>query len=104
MRYGAATRDVIDRALTMIAADTNLAHVGVHAHYRAMQLTGAKHPGFQEENEWRAIIGIEKPSQTRPSFRAAPMAIIPYITIPVPTDAIVRVRVGPGQYTEARPQ
>jgi hypothetical protein len=64
VRYGReAAADVVAAAMRGISEDTNLGHVGVHAHYMALRLTamlaGVKDPGFQEEREWRVVAAFE---------------------------------------------
>jgi Protein of unknown function (DUF2971) len=107
VRYGPdAAADVVSTAMQDLSLDTNLGHVGVHAHYMALQLTamlaGVKHPGFQEEREWRVVAAFEEEDSKLVKFRATPMAIVPYIKVPLPKDAIVTIRVGPGRHVELR--
>jgi hypothetical protein len=72
----------------------------------AIKLTGMlaeiKHPSFREEHEWRIVAVAEGDEVDADGFRASTMAIVPYIEIPLPLDAIVGVRVGPGRHSELR--
>lgn len=109
VRYGgAAAASVVSDAMQEVSRDTNLGHVGVHAHYMALRLTGmlaaVKHPGFEEEREWRLIAAFEFDPPELVRFRASAMAVIPYIEIGLPSDAIISVRVGPGRYVAVREQ
>jgi hypothetical protein len=106
VRYGRdAATDVVSTAMQEMSKDTNLGHWGVHAHYMALRLTallaGVKHPGFQEEREWRVVAAFEEDPKFV-EFRSTPMAIVPYIEIPLPMDAIVTIRVGPGRHVDVR--
>jgi hypothetical protein len=105
VRYGRdAAADVVSTAMRDMTDDSNLAHVGVHAHYMALRLTamlaGVKHPGFQEEREWRVVAAFEWEEPELARFRSTPMAIVPYIEVPLPKDAIVTIRVGPGRHVD----
>jgi Protein of unknown function (DUF2971) len=107
VRYGRdAAADVVSTAMRNLSEDTNLGHPGVHAHYMALQLTAmlaaVKHPGFQEEREWRVVAAYEYEISKLVKFRSTPMAIVPYIEVPVPNEAIVSIRVGPGQHVDIR--
>lgn len=107
--YGrAAATSLLASAVRDIQADTNLGHLGVHAHYMALNLTATiaaiKHPGFSEEREWRAIVALEREEPAQVRFRASPHAILPYIEIPFGLEAIVGVRIGPGRHAELRRQ
>jgi hypothetical protein len=107
VRYGRdAAADVVSTAMREMSKDTNLGHVGVHAHYMALRLTamlaGVKHPGFREEREWRVVAAFESESPGLEEFRSTPMAIVPYIEIPLPRDAIASIRVGPGRHVDVR--
>jgi hypothetical protein len=106
VRYGErAAADVVEGALRKVWGDTNLGHYGVHAHFMALQLTAMlatiKHPGFQEEREWRLVAALEG-EEERVQFRATPMAIVPYVEVPLPRDAIRSIRVGPGRHVDVR--
>jgi hypothetical protein len=107
VRYGRdAATDVVSTAMRNMSEDTNLGHYGVHAHFMALRLTamlaGVKHPGFQEEQEWRVVAAFEWEAPKIVRFRSTPMAIVPYIEIPLLKDAIVTIRVGPGQHVDVR--
>jgi hypothetical protein len=107
VRYGRdAAADVVSTAMRHLSEDTNLGHPGVHAHYMALRLTamlaGVKHPGFQEEREWRVVAAFEDETSELVRFRSTPMAIVPYIEVPLPKDAIVTIRVGPGRHIDVR--
>jgi hypothetical protein len=78
-------------------------------------LAQVKHPGFSEEREWRLVIGLEILEEatleaynlgtviSKPTlYRSTPMAIVPYLEIPLERDAIVSIRVGPGDNAETR--
>jgi Protein of unknown function (DUF2971) len=115
VRYGSdAAADVVSQAVEGVG-DFNLNHPGVKAAYKALHLaallTTIKHPGFREENEWRLFAAYEQfqqgPMDNRiphepTRFRSTPMAIVPYIEVQLPSDAIVTVRVGPGNFTDVR--
>lgn len=82
----------------------NLNHLGVKAEYKALELAAilatVKHPGFSEEREWR-LFAVYQPYQQRPEgqkptlFRATGKALVPYITIDMPREAVVSIGVGP---------
>jgi hypothetical protein len=101
-----AAADVVSTAMRDLSKDTNLGHYGVHAHYMALHLTamlaGVKHPGFQEEREWRVVAAFEWEMAEEVKFRSTPMAIVPYIEVPLRQDAIVSIRVGPGRHVDVR--
>jgi hypothetical protein len=115
VRYGSdAAADVVSQAVEGVG-DFNLNHPGVKAEYKALHLAAllatVKHPGFSEEKEWRLFVAFEGSQQAtkfgpvpyeRTSFRSTPMAIVPYIKVQLPSDAIVTVRVGPGNSTDVR--
>ncbi len=106
VRYGRdAAADVVSAAMRDMSEDTNLGHLGVHAHLMALRLTamlaGVKHPGFQEEREWRVVAAFEYEGP-KLKFRSTPMAIVPYIEVPLSKDAIVTIRVGPGRHVDVR--
>ena len=115
VRYGIdAAKDVITMGLDSLSR-FNLNHPGVKAHYAALEVTSLlalmKHPGFAEEREWRLFAGWEHyrrvaPDQVTPieplKFRAAKMALIPYVELPIPRNAIESIRVGPGNYVDVR--
>jgi hypothetical protein len=107
VRYGEEEAvSVLSAAVQSVSADTNLGHVGVHAHYMALQLSamlaGVKNPGFREEREWRLIAAFEAGDIDIAKFRLTPMAIIPYIEIPFPRDAVMSITVGPGRHAVLR--
>ena len=107
VRYGPdAAVEVVATAMRDLGKDTNLGHYGVHAHYMALHLTamlaGVKHPGFREEREWRVVAAFEYEASELVRFRSAPMAIVPYIEVPLPKEAIVTIRVGPGRHVDVR--
>lgn len=107
VRYGRdAASDVVSTAMRHVSEDTNLGHPGVHAHYMALRLTamlaGVKHPGFEEEREWRVVAAFEYEASELVKFRSTPMAIVPYIEVPMPKEAIVSIRVGPGRHVDVR--
>jgi len=107
VRYGReAAADVVSTAMRHMSEDRNLGHAGVHAHLMALRLTamlaGVKHPGFQEEREWRVVAAFEEEYLGLAKFRSTPMAIVPYIEVPLPKDAIVGIRVGPGRHVDVR--
>lgn len=107
VRYGReAAADVVSTAMRDLSEDTNLGHPGVHAHYMALRLTamlaGVKHPGFQEEREWRIVAAFEYEAAELVKFRSTPMAIVPYVEVPLPKEAFVAIRVGPGQHVDVR--
>ena len=106
VRYGPdAASEVIEAAVQKVREDTNLGHVGVHAHYMALRLTtmlaGVKHPGFSEEREWRLIIGSEM-IDSKIMLRTSLVAVVPYVEINLPSTTIRSVRVGPGRNTDVR--
>jgi hypothetical protein len=107
VRYGAEEAvSVVSAAVQSVSADSNLGHAGVHAHYMALQLSamlaGVKNPGFREEREWRLIAAFEAGDIDIAKFRLTPMAIIPYIEIPFPRDAVMSITVGPGRHALLR--
>lgn len=109
VRYGVeAAATVLTTALEDVSKDTNLGHVGVHAHLMALRLSTllatVKHPGFSEEREWRAIAGFEMGYRGLARFRSSPIAIIPYMEVPFPRDAVISIRVGPGRHIDVRQQ
>jgi hypothetical protein len=112
VRYGHAEADsVVSSALQEVSA-FNLNHPGVKAHYSALavsaMLAQVKHPGFAEEQEWRIVVGLETFDDSGASgreptrFRSTPRAIVPYIELPLERDAIVSIRVGPGENADTR--
>jgi hypothetical protein len=109
VHYGAeAASAVVLEALRAVSEDSNLGHPGVHAHYMALQLSTlratVKHPGFSEEEEWRASAGFERHDRDVARFRSSSMAIIPYIEVPFAGEAITSIRVGPGRHVDIRLQ
>ena len=83
-----AAIEVVASAMRELGKDTNLGHYGVHAHYMALHLTamlaGVKHPGFEDEREWRVVAAFEYEAPEHVKFRPTPMAIVPYIEVPCP--------------------
>jgi hypothetical protein len=112
VRYGdTAATEVASQALRDLKPDSNLGHVGVHAHNMALQLTsrlaGVKHPGFREEREWRLFAtfdGFLWQSASPVRYRATAIAIVPYIAVRFPKDAIKSIQVGPGRHVDVRVQ
>ena len=106
--YGldAVTDDLIAYALNEIALDNNLGHVGTHAHVMTLRieamLASLKHPGFEEEREWRFISVYANFPGEDVKFRVSRLAIAPYIEIELPPEAILSVRVGPGAHSDLR--
>jgi hypothetical protein len=111
VQYGLdAANEISGKAIEEMAG-YNLNHPGVKAHFSAMAISSmlaqVKHPGFTEEEEWRLVVGLEVvgaptsgPGATL--FRATPMAIVPYLKIPLRCESIVSIRVGPGENAEVR--
>lgn len=125
VRYGVeAATAVLSTALQVVSEDTNLGHIGVHAHYMALRLSAllatVKHPGFKEEQEWRTIAAFEQYDRSVHEyipaleeydydrnllkFRSSSMAIVPYIEVPFPKEAVVSIRLGPGRHLDIRQQ
>lgn len=107
VRYGSdASTEVVAEALQEVQKDTNLGHIGVHAHVMALRLTAMlaaiKHPGFSEEREWRIILGFESDNREMVQFRSSPIAIVPFLAVPFPREAVIGVRVGPGRHVDVR--
>jgi hypothetical protein len=116
VRYGhVAADDAIAQAVKEVASfSRNMTHPGVKGHYAAIALNallaGIKHPGFAEEKEWRLVVGLElfdeaayPPTNRKETrFRPTPMAIIPYIELPLDRTGIVGIRVGPGENVDVR--
>jgi Protein of unknown function (DUF2971) len=107
VRYGQdAADDLVAAAMHAVSEDTNLGHLGVHAHFMAARLASmvatVKHPGFKEEREWRIVSTFESENPQLVRFRSTPMAIVPYIEVPLPKDAFISVRVGPGRHVDVR--
>lgn len=103
VRYGLdGADDVIAQAVARVAHGSG--HPSVAAYYRAMEIrtivASVKHPSFAEEREWRVIVSMEDDVTTL--FRATNRAIIPYVKVSLPLDALVSVRVGPGNNTGVR--
>ena len=105
---------MVSTALDLVK-DFNFNHPGVKAELRAFQvaalLATVKDPGFSEEKEWRLYAAFDRGQQEpvlaptvykETRFRATPMAIVPYIELRLPSDAVVTVRVGPGNSTDVR--
>jgi hypothetical protein len=113
VQYGLdAANEVVENTI-QIVADFNLNHPGVKAHYSALavnsMLAQVKHPGFAEEREWRLVIGLELFDESTfdsggppTQFRSTPIAIVPYLEIPVKRESIISVCVGPGDNAEIR--
>lgn len=107
VRYGmGAARDVIDRAVARLD-QIGFAHPGMTAYFSAMDiralLASIKNPSFEEEREWRIIVAREvSDADNEVRFRPSAIAIIPYLAIQFPLDALVSIRVGPGNNTEVR--
>jgi hypothetical protein len=108
VRYGREAADSIVESAVGEVAGFNLNHPGVKAHHSAVVLNSllaqVKHPGFSEEQEWRLVVGVDILDETRSPvavgeptlYRSTPMAIVPYIELPLERESIVSVRVGPG--------
>lgn len=107
-----AVNDGVTRAIAAVEL-FNLNHPGVKASYKALTvaaiLATIKHPGFSEEQEWRLITAFQDiqgegfglhsiPTKFRPSAAG----FSPYIELSIPMDAVVSVRVGPGDRAEIR--
>jgi hypothetical protein len=108
VRYGAEqASDLVAEAMGLVMLDTNLGHYGVHAHYMALQLSARvaaiKQGGFDVEREWRLVVA-EEDRHEETEFRANKWAVVPYINVRCPLDAIVSVRVGPGEHATVRKQ
>lgn len=107
VRYGRDAAIEIVRMAVESVRDFNLNHPGVKAEYKSRELTAllalVKHLGFHEETEWR-IFAAFNPDYSPPPvhFRPTPIAIVPYIELKLPPDAIVSVRVGPGATADVR--
>ena len=109
VRYGQAEAEkLLLEALDAITMNKNMAHPGMQAHSMTLQLNAllgvVKHPGFQEEREWRIIVATERYQRDEVKFRSSPISIVPYIEIPFEMSAISAIRVGPGRYVELRRQ
>jgi len=115
--YGLDAANEVVENTVQIVADFNLNHPGVKAHYSALavdsMLAQVKHPGFAEEREWRLVIGLElfeesnansegTPTYPSTQFRSTPIAIVPYLEIPVERESIISICVGPGDNAEIR--
>jgi hypothetical protein len=61
-----------------------------------------KHPAFQEEEEWRLVVGPLKPDSARVCYRAGERVIIPYVKIDFALQGLSldRIIVGPGPHQE----
>jgi hypothetical protein len=116
VRYGrAAAEDVATEAIEVVS-QFNGNHPGVKAHYAALHLNSMlasiKNPNFEEEKEWRLVAAFEifdeSPhavlhSDREPTlFRATPIAIVPYIELSLPHEAIQSIRIGPGNFGDVR--
>ena len=111
--YGQDAAAVAASAAVEAVAQFNLNHPGVKAEFKALEvaakLATVKHPAFSEEEEWRLLtvfhdyrgdgFGLH---HIETMFRATPMAVVPYVEFPLPLDAIVSVKVGPGDSTGVR--
>jgi hypothetical protein len=99
--------------LTTRPTSTSLNHPGVKAAYKALAvaaiLATVKHPGFSEEREWRLITAFQDiygeglglhsiPTKFRPSA----VGLSACIELSVPMDAVLTVRIGPGDRAEIR--
>lgn len=118
VQYGLDSAAGIVGSAIRAVADFNLNHPGVKAEYSAMtvssMLARIKHPGFAEEQEWRLVVGqqiLDEASLGKfginlhhpPAlFRPTPIAIVPYLEIPIKRESIVSIRVGPGDNAETR--
>lgn len=107
VRYGLEDAvNVVGTAVEQVQSDTNLAHWAVAARYMALRLVAVlatvKHPGFHEEREWRLVVAYVSSGQDPVKFRSVPTGIVPYVVVPFPREAVVSVRVGPGQDIPAR--
>jgi hypothetical protein len=107
VHYGhEAAVSLVSTAIGEVSQDSNLGHLGVHAHYMALRLTALlariKHPGFREEREWRLIAGFEYEDASLVRFRSSPIAIVPYIEVSFPREAVLGIRVGPGRHVAVR--
>jgi hypothetical protein len=102
VHYGLESAPKVAARATEDIGRFNLNHPGVKAEYAAINLAAAlstiKHPDFSEEREWRLYAAVE----SAPHFRATPMSIVPYIEVDLAVDAIVSVRVGPGNSIDVR--
>lgn len=113
VRYGADdAADVIERAVQAVGR-FNLNHPGVKAWHKALELTALlatiKHPSFQEEREWRLFGGLAMPRAMYPAegagplrFRAARLAVAPYVEVSLSLESIQSIRIGPGANAAAR--
>ena len=97
--------------LATFAADgvssDNLNHPGVHGYHHALQLAAnaasVKHEGFAEEREWRLVlVQYAHNDATQILFRPTPIAVVPYMRVPIDPAAICSIRVGPGDKTGIR--
>jgi hypothetical protein len=64
-------------------------------------LATVKHPSFAEEKEWR-LLQLSWGISSAMSFRASSIGLVPYLTRPLPNDAIERIVVGPGNHRDLR--
>jgi hypothetical protein len=111
VKYGLEAASTVVEAAVQQVANFNLNHPGVKAHYSALAvstlLAQVKHPGFSEEREWRLAVGLEIYDETRHDrqptlYRSTPRAVVPYLKIPLKSESIVSIRVGPGDSAELR--
>ncbi|MGX0890943.1 hypothetical protein AB7M22_002951 [Pseudomonas sp. ADAK2 TE3594] len=59
-----------------------------------------KHPGFQEEKEWRLLLD-DRAAETRDTkYRARGDLLIPYIEVGMPLECVTSIQVGPMKYQE----
>ncbi len=79
-----------------------LTEFGAHFFGHLLLLAGCfKHPAFEQEREWRLVIQTPAPGQSELELKAriGPRYFIPYIEVPIGTDAdplpIAKVVVGP---------
>ena len=102
VRYGDSASQVALAAMRDVAQDPNLRDPRSAAlHLRAM-LASIKHPGFREEREWRLVVGFEYEGDYALRFRSTPMAIVPYVEVPISLEMIRGIRIGPGRHVDVR--
>jgi hypothetical protein len=96
----ALAHEIIDYAIGVVAhsnmggeeAESYWGHV---ANFLIQSLMRFKHPAFREEREWRMIC-LPAPSLVK--FRVVGTRLVPYIHLPIPLEAIRKIRLGP-RYT-----
>lgn len=107
IEYGpAAIAELAALAAAGVSSD-NLNHPGVHGYHHALQLAAnvasVKHEGFAEEREWRLVlVQYAHNDATQILFRPTPIAVVPYMRVPIDPAAICSIRVGPGDKTAIR--